>query len=735
MKKLKKALFGTVALSCMSVPVGVIAQQNDASEIFMPEEIVVTATRRATSLQDTPLSLTAVIGEQMEMLSAIDFVDFVGSIPGISYTSIGATGSQTGERDVSLRGLAATSGEATVGFYIDEAPLPFTEPKIFDVNRVEVLRGPQGTLFGASSMGGTIRVITNSPNLSEFEGKVDLTYSNTKYGGDNNQVNLMLNAPVIKDKLAVRLVGLSGHEEGYVDNIYAPTAEKNFNDEDAVGGRISVLFKPTENVSIKPSVFYQKVRLENDGRFGVDLPKLQTEALLPTPTAEKISLSSLEIAVDLDFGTIISNTSYLDYDRDGDFDTSGAITGALGLPSNAPSEAMHDEYEVQSFTQEVRLASNSYNKFKWLVGAFYSNRDETWIQDYSPDGLNDFLVDLSGSGFPFGDNLFSKTEEGTTRQVAVFADITYDLTDRLSLEAGTRWFDYKIKTHRLADGLFNGGPEDVRRKTTDNGFTSLIKASFEATEDFMVYASVSQGYRPGFATGVPPNPPCVSSPVPPGQGIREIGPDKLLAFELGEKATFSDGRVTVNGAVYYNEWTDVQQSVELACGFSVSDNGGKASSRGGELEISARPIQGLSLRMAASYVDAQLDSDVPTLGGSKGDRLVLTNDWQVYLDGTYQFPVSENTNAYIHADFTYLGDMDFTYPGGANGIPALDRRDGYYQIGLRAGVMVGDSLEVALLATNITNQMANLGSNSFFNPVTQYTIRPRTLGLNVKKDF
>lgn len=718
---LRSAISTVTALVVSLGANGSIAENSSALE-----EVIVTATKRSTSLQETAMAVSAVSSDQLEIMSTLDLADFIGVIPSISYSSAGATGNQTGGRSVALRGVAATIGGDTVGFYIDEVPMALTEPKIIDIERVEVLRGPQGTLYGAASMGGALRFITKKPDVSEFEGKLDLTYANTEKGGDNYQASGMVNVPLLEDELAMRLVAFDGREAGYIDNVLPGKEDSNVNDQDYSGARLTFLYQPTDKWYIRPGVFYQKVKLKNQDRFEADLPHFEINAPLATPSSEEFTLYDLEVSIELPFANLMSATSYVEYKVKQQTAAWGVTSAVFGPIPGLPISNLDDYFSRDTFTQELRLTSIDSDKLQWIVGAFYSDKEGKRKQDQSPDGLSDFV-----GGLPFGDVLFELNADTYQKQTAIFGNIDYDLTDKMTLSLGTRWFKYDTGDEGYQSGLFVGGFVEDDNETDDTGFTSRVMLSYDVNDDVLVYGGVSEGYRPGFAASAPPNPPCTNSPFPEGKGTYGIDPDKLTAYELGQKATLFNGVMTLNGAVYYNKWDDVQQNILLDCGFPVTTNGGEATSKGVELEATAEPIDGVRVIMNVSYTDAVLEDDLPELGGKKGDTLVNTTDWQAYLDATYSFVFGNGMDAYIHADITYFGKQAFKYPGMSDPNPALNGRDSYKLAALRSGVYLNEETEVSVFVDNVTNEVVNVFSNEFFSPVYQATVRPRTFGLKV----
>ncbi|MBU4061801.1 TonB-dependent receptor [Hyphomonas sp.] len=723
---------------------GAFAQeQSTATDVARMDAIIVTAQKREQSLSDVPMSITAISDEDLTLLGADNFAEYAMTVPGLGYSSVGTFGNR-GQRQINLRGISSNVGSSTVGYYIGETPIRFVDPRLFDISRIEVLRGPQGTLYGAGSMGGTIRLIPAAPDLGSFAAEADGTYSNTRYGEANYAGNLMVNLPLVEDKLAVRGVFFYNNDGGYIDNrtpetqplpsfMVSDSADTlidnvdNYNDEKAAGYRIALAIQPTENVTITPSVFHQKLEADAWTTSVKEAGELTSNFLEMSPHSEDFTLYDLTAEIDLGWAQLASSTSYTDYDLFLTEPFDRILAGAMGLPFAyvAPYRS-YDEREV--FVQEARLTSNGEGKFNWLIGAFYQQEDQNTRQRYVAPDIND---DLFG-GFPAIPNgdLFIFDAERSEEQVALFGEASYALTDRLTATVGLRWFDLSSDRYAVSDGVFNGGQTITDVSVSEHGTTPKFLLSYKATDDALVYSSVSKGFRPGFGYVKPPPGICDADLAAVGitSADGQVDSDNLWAYEVGGNTKLFNGAVFVSGAAYVNKWKNLQQSIDLpTCGFTVTENAGEAESKGFELEISASPVEGLDLDLGLGYVDAELTKSAPGLGAAEGDRLVFVPDWSVSAGLTYARPISEKIEAFLHADYQYSGDMNFNFDPS---VPDLHSRKAFDIAGARIGLR-GKRWETSLFVENAFDERPTLGNIRFLTSGTlTYTRRPRTIGVN-----
>jgi iron complex outermembrane receptor protein len=609
------------------------ATSTSTSEDTGLEEITVTAERFNSTIQNTPISISAFTGDQLSAAGLTRIEDLAHEIPGLSMRSAGP-----GLTEYEARGLASNGGAApTVGFYLDEIPLSppavsqsgkvVIDPDLYDVERVEVLRGPQGTLYGSGSMGGTVKVITNQPKLGVFEGSAQGTGSYTDGGGANYGANLMLNLP-LGDKFALRVVLSDLHRSGWIDNktvspfpialIPDPRGPvettpvtnvfRHANDEQLSGGRISLLYKPSDELSILATAFTQSLHLGGydllDGSPNSASPSRVSDAHfeafpLREGVRDNISIFGLTVNANLGFADLTSATS--DWGRLGvqtqDASESIYVANGGGVPFTAVPYSERDP--SHQFSQEIRLTSHDSGGLHWVAGAFFSDLHSVWNEiGFSP-------VNASPS-VPDGSYFISWNDYGV-RQTALFGDGSFKFTDQWKLSAGVRWYKYKSHQDEYSWGFDgpNATPpaQSQITKASDKGFNPRINLSYAPTADLTTYATVSKGFRPGGANQILPP---ISQPPHCQAGDLSFGPDAAWNYEVGEKAKFFDNWLTINSDIYYIKWTGIQQVLTLPCGYQFYTNAGDGRAFGPELEINAK----LSQEFTASFSGAWTDSKI-----------------------------------------------------------------------------------------------------------------------------
>ena len=610
------------------------AASDATSEETGLEEITVTAEKFASTIQNTPISISALSGDQLAAAGLTRIEDIAHEIPGLSMRSAGP-----GLTEYEARGLASNGGAApTVGFYLDEIPLSppalsqsgkvVIDPNLYDVERVEVLRGPQGTLYGSGSMGGTVKVITNKTKLGDFEGSDQGTGSYTAGGSGNYGGNIMLNLPV-GDKIAVRVVASDLYRSGWIDNITVnpfplDLATKSYgnlqaapvqsiirkaNDEKLTSGRLSVLYKPSDDFSILATAFRQTMELG-----GYDLLDGTPTSASPGPVLDAhyeafplregvrddISIFGLTMNANVNFADLTSATAYFDRLGLQTQDSSESIywTNQGGTPFVPIPYSERDP--SRQFSQELRLTSHDAGGLHWVAGAFYSDLHSVW-QELSSSPLNVTPTVPDGS-------FFTSYNPYTVKQTALFADGSYKITDQWKLSAGVRWYTYKSEQDESSWGYDAPSPTPPAAatvtKASDKGFNPRIDLSYMPTPDLTGYVTAAKGFRPGGANQIlppPSEPPHCALP-----GPLAFGPDSVWNYEIGEKAKLFDNWLTINSDVYYIKWSGVQQVYTLTCGYQFYDNAGDGRSFGPELEINAKLSSEWTASLSAAYTDSKI---------------------------------------------------------------------------------------------------------------------------------
>jgi iron complex outermembrane recepter protein len=633
----KSIVFGSLLASTCGADIASAADAANASDTNTDSsglaEITVTAEKFTSTIQNTPISISALSGDQLVAQGLTRIQDIAHEIPGLSMRSAGP-----GLTEYEARGLASNGGAApTVGFYLDEIPLSppalsqsgkvVIDPDLYDVERVEVLRGPQGTLYGSGSMGGTIRVITNQPKLGVFEGSVQGTVSDTDGGSGNYGGNLMLNLP-LGEVFALRVVLSDLYRSGWIDNKTvspfpidlsstirgdvqnAPVTNviHDANDEQLSGGRVSLLYKPSEDFSILATALQQSLHLGGydllDGSPTSATPSRVYDAHyeafpLREGVRDDISLFGLTLNANVNVADLTSATAYWSRLGVQTQDASESIYVANAGTTPFVPVGYSERDPSHQFSQEIRLTSHDFGGLHWVAGAFYSSLRSVW-NEIGESPLNATPAVPDGA-------YFISWNPYTVKQTALFADGSYKFTDQWKLSAGVRWYTYKSQQDEFSWGYDgpNATPPATSQitKASDKGFNPRIDLSYAPTQDFMAYTTVSKGFRPGGANQIlpPENEPPHCTP-----GALQFGPDAAWNYELGEKAKLFDNWLTINSDVYYIKWTGIQQVLTLPCGYQYYNNAGDGRTFGPELEVNAKLAADWTASLSGAWTDAKI---------------------------------------------------------------------------------------------------------------------------------
>ncbi len=742
-------------------------------------EITVTAEKVTSTIQNTPISISAISGDQLSAAGLTRIEDIAHEIPGLSMRSAGP-----GLTEYDARGLASNGGAApTVGFYLDEIPLSppalsqsgkvVIDPNLYDLERVEVLRGPQGTLYGSGSMGGTIKVITNQPKLGALEGSVQGTGSYTDGGGGNYSGDLMLNMP-IGDALAVRLVLSDLYRSGWIDNITvspfpvtignpvqgnvlaAPVTNviHNANDEKLWSARISLLYKPSEDFSVLAQAMAQSLHLGGydliDGSPDSAVPSRVYDAHyeafpLREGVVDDISVFGLTVNANVNFADLTTATAYWSRLGVQTQDASESIYVANGGAAPFVANGYTERDPSHQISQEVRLTSHDSGGYHWVAGAFYSELHSVWNEI----GSNPAIV---SPAVPDG-SYFTSWNPYTVKQTALFADGSYKFTDHWKLSAGVRWYTYKSEQDEYSWGF--DGPNltqptsSLITTASDRGFNPRVTLSYLPDPDLTTYATVSKGFRPGGANQILPPALCGNS------GTLKFGPDSAWNYELGEKAKLFDNWLTINSDIYYIKWTGIQQVLTLPCGYQFYNNAGDGRTFGPELEINAKLTSELTASLSGAYTDAKITNP------NASYTSFLTNI-ATFPDGvTHPCPtagggctapvmnvVKDTASLSLLYSTKVMSDYDFTARIADSYIgPSYDvayyfayKLPSYNLVNARVG-LAKDAWSADLFVDNLTNKVALMTANntSFqFNipQVVRYTTnQPRTVGIQANYKF
>ncbi len=768
---LKQNFLLTVACTAALGTATATAQDAQDESYAGLEEVIVTATKRAESIQEVGMSVTALQDVELERMGAYNLLDFAVRVPnmGMAYEADGRFDSSS----PSIRGIF---GQNTTGFYIDDTPVNASLlPRVLDVERIEVLRGPQGSLYGAKSMGGTIRMITKQPDLNESESKAHAILSTVKEGDQNYDFDASFNIPVVADKFALRMAAYYGENSGIFDREYIPSwvdsygnvrespgpafaTRENVDDEKYYGGQIAGKIAFTENVSLDLRLIGQKV--EADGLPFADIDADNTTEHrffdLEEPGTDKWYVASGTLNWNTDAGTLVSTTSWYDHKTsEWEEETSFLhflFDQVIGIPIDPLPSLINTTEKYSSFVQETRFSSSFDGPLNFIAGVFYQDLQ---LDHFYPRAVQTGLADAIdaftgvpglGQNCEYGfcltddDLIFVNTEDIKTEEFAVFGELTYEFSDRWSITAGGRYYDNKVSATDESDGFANSGPSGFSDKQSETGFNPKVMVQANINDNVNLYTSAAKGFRIGGINGNLPVGLC-------GPELAELGidpsnattydSDNLWSYELGFKSNLADNRVTLNGAVFHIDWSDIQQLNRLACGFQFTQNAGKAESEGFELELMSAPTDGLTLSLGVGYTDAQITDSGGVPGVTEGDKIQGVPDWTFNTSAQYMWPVSSDWEGLVRGDFNYYGD---SYSSNNETSAATQRlRESWTALNLRAGV-VNEKWEVLLFADNITDERANLADSRSIaaeTPGRQRLVvnRPRTFGIEGRIRF
>ncbi len=716
------------------------------SEANVLEPVIVTAERRSESIQDVPVSVTAITGETLDKFNDHDFGDYAHTIPNLSYGT-GSDFGVTNGRTVTIRGITGgrfRSGQATTSFYLNDTPVPLSlDPRVLDLQRIEVLRGPQGTLFGSSAMGGTVRVITKTAEAQNTYGSFDVQAFDINHGGAGYDFSGTFNAPIIRDELALKLSAYSSYKPGYFTRKFgiattpgftvpasqAPGQVTHIGNDIERGGMATLTYTPAAlpGLTLTPMVIYQSSR--GNGFPLADFNTDNTVQVRPLDVEEswkdQWTYSSLSAKYKAGFGSFIGSTASFHrqaLDNEDNTEVSATYWGptyATGqlppvyLASPAPSFL-----DLGTVTQELRFESAFSGPLQTVIGIYYEHGKSHTGQDITQplvQGQPGYIQDV-----PLSNN-----------EVAEYGDLTYTPISAIELSAGVRASTLQYKKRNYYYGWINQGLTDVSVSHSEHAVTPRYTAKYKFTPDVMVYASAAKGFRSGGTNSVPNQ--C-------GPGSGSFNSDSLWSYEIGSKDSLFDNRMNLRVVAYRIDWTNIQQSILLPCTYSVTQNAGTATSTGAEIEADIAPIQGLNMTFSAGYDDAKITS-VPAgaTGFVTGQALNGVPKVTASLLADYSIP-TDFGSVFIRPQYSYTGkSVSYSVIAVQSGGRA---RDAYSMVDLNIGVAKG-SWEASFFAKNLLDVRANLGDEqSEVIELQSPTVRPRwliaqprTFGIELKYKF
>ena len=701
--------------------------------------IVVTAEKREEPLQDVPMSVTALGGVSLDKLQDRDFSDYAAMVPGLSLES-----SQPGLTRLTLRGQNAGGIGSTVAVYLDESPFGSSSALLngsilsgdfdtWDLQRVEVLRGPQGTLYGANSEGGLLKFVTMAPVLGSFSGAAEVTGESVDHGGKGGDVRAVVNLP-LGDKVALRISGFDQDIPGYISD--PSRGKSDLNDGHKEGGRASVLAAPTDDLTIRLTATSQQSKYDGNPAIDVDPVTLKPlhgdlaqERFVGEPSSFKYENYNGTINWNAGPFSILSTTSYgiLNFHTFTDASNQLLAPGLtvedlLGLAVGPNLGAFLDDLvDMKKFTQEIRLSSPSSDRLEWQVGGYYTRETGSVLEH-----LN--AINLPGGADAGLPSLEIPIIASTYKEWAGFANLTYHFSSQFDIQAGGRYSSNKQTDAESATGLLLPAPQIFNANSTGHVITYSVAPRWHIDANTMLYARVATGYRPGGPNALPP--------LAPPQVEREYGADKTTNIELGIRSTQLDGLLSIDVAAFHVNWKDIQL-VEAIGGFNFNGNGGTARSQGLEWTFAYIPVHGLTFSWTGAYTDAKLTSDAPGVGGVSGDPLPYAPKWSTSLDGEYDWAAFANYKGFVGATWSYVGTRSTDFGSSAAAIPVQVGLDSYNTFAARIG-LENDRYRVTLYGKNlgdsrgITSYVSS-GAPGLAGDIT--VIQPRTIGVTLSAKF
>jgi outer membrane receptor protein involved in Fe transport len=742
------------------------------------QEVIVTATRRAEPLQDVPQSITAIDSQAIAIRGLQQMDDYARLVPGLAISEREPGGTTVVFRGVTTSGLQFGS-VSSAGLYLDEQPITSSgrnpDPRLIDIERVEALRGPQGTLYGASSQSGTLRVITNKANAQSFDSWAEAQVSSTSGGGVSHDISAMVNVPLVQDKLAVRLVGFSSEDAGFIDRVLSDSPGGTYDNADVVdedvntvkttGARASLRLDATENVNATLAVVFQDVEAEGHGDINLGVGGLKQVRFEEEGLDDKWYQVGLTLNAGLPFADAVVSASYFDrdfrYEADATDYEFAFNQNAINYDSPVydfggdPRGFVTNHETTKITTLEARLASrgDSDSRWAWIVGAFYSTDKgktafDSFVRGYedtpSFEYFDAYEQELTGNALEPTERWFLGRYDTELDQTAIFGELSFDVTDHFTITAGGRWFDYERKfaqQQQQPEGFTGFSRLDGNQDSSEDGTVSKLNFTYKLDSDRLLYATYSEGFRVGG-----------SNPLKPASALpRDYKSDELQNYELGLKSEWLDHRLRLNISAYYMEWDNFSVQVEdpqpavFQLGFV---NLPTAEIKGIETEFAVTLSQQWQLDGAISYNDAKTaeastltvtdeDDNEFTFAVADGARLPISPDWSAALGLEFRPDTTLlEARPFARFDYTYTGDSVNSLAGiesVVSGNP-VERQDAYDIGSLRFG-LEAERWTGSIFVDNLWDERAELFLSNRWKVQRQAVNRPRTVGIQFRYSF
>ena len=718
-----------------------LAQQSIAADAAQPADnadalstIVVTAEKREEKLKDVPMSVTAIGGGTLDKLQYRDFSDYAALVPGLSLIR-----SQPGLTTLTLRGQNAGGVGSTVAVYLDESPFGSSSALLngailsgdfdtWDLQRVEVLRGPQGTLYGANSEGGLLKFVTAPPVLGNLSGAAEVTGEAVNHGGKGGDVRAVVNLP-LGDKAALRVSGFDQDVPGYISD---PSRGKTqLNDGHKYGGRASLLVAPIDSVTIRLTATSQQSRYDGTPQVDVNattlrpaIGDLKQQRFVDQPNSFQYKNYNATINWDAGPFSVLSTTSYGVLNSDLLTDITSLVlapgltlgTALAGLTGPNAAEYVDNLVDLKKFTQEVRISSPSTNFFEWQVGGYFTRETGHIFQH----------LNATRTAAPLP-SLEVVTLDSTYKETAGFANATVHFIPQFDVQAGGRYSKNEQTAFESLSGPLVGPPQAFSTPSEGHVFTYSVAPRWHIDSNNMAYLRWATGFRPGGPNALPP--------AAPPNVPRQYGSDKTKNIELGVKSTLLEGLLSVDAAIFHVDWTGIQL-LERVNTFGVNGNGGKAKSQGFEWAIGYVPVHGMTFQWTGAYTDAKLTTPAPDVHGNSGDRLPYAPKWSTSADGEYDWTAFANYNYFAGATWSYVGGRKTDF-GSDVASTAQMSLPSYNTYAARVG-LDNDRYRVTLYGKNLSDSRGitsyqSSGAPGFNGSIG--VIQPRTIGVSLSAKF
>ena len=781
-----RALLTRTVLCCLSAAAPLAqaqeAQNEQAGQSGQLEEVIVTAQKRSENLRDVPVSISAITASDLAEQHIESTDDLTRAVPGFSFFAAGSSAG-VGSDSPQIRGIGSSQGQATVGVYVDDVPVTQINgagafsPMLFDLDRVEVLRGPQGTLFGASSEGGTVRYITNQPDLNNFSGLASANVSHTEHGAYNTEDSLVLNVPIVSGVFGVRVGGEFTDNSGWInryanepDTILTPSnvlLQSGTNAEHDYAVRLIGTYQPDDSLTITPSVSVQRQHQNDTPVFYLGAGLYNESNVVPEPATDEGLIGSLTIEKHFEVLDLTSVSSYFrrDYTRQRDgtyYDSGYVVPYILDYDPRTAAEApiandtlgilpvyTTDTDKGTSYTQELRLSSPSAtgSKLNWVIGAYFAYYvDRNYHYELAP-GWNALFQSIYGFSVnnpvlsPLADpnnpnawenDFYINNTRTADTQTAGFGQVDYEILPQLRASVGLRYQVSDVTYSYHGAGFYNiGEPTLNDARTSDSNLTPKFSLTYAVSPTANVYATASKGYRDG---GYNLPVPVSCSPDETSAPQTSYRPDDLWNYEVGFKALLADRTLSINADLYELKWSQIQQLVRVpVCGFDYITNVGQATAYGTEMELQYKLpfVQGLTLGVNAGAEHAYVTAAAPNTPAQNGEDLLFVPQWTGTVSATYTRPIAAGLSLALRADNYWQGrssgDFDKTASDYVN--------EPYSVLNASVGIITDHGLEVGLFSKNLLDNTTVIRSPNIALVVEAYTVPPRMIGLQVKQKF